>query len=123
MARQKQAAKSAEAMSETGETEKEAKAVPEQASATQPEAVIATASNSDEGKAQPDAAEVPSTLHQSVNPNLRRFVVLKPVRFEGKRIPRASRVTITRAGHGELASLGAVSPVWDHGVPVKAAQA
>ena len=69
--------------------------------------------------AQADAF-LETVLGTTPRPNLRRFVVLKPVRFKGKRIPRAGRVTITRAGHDELAGLGAVSPAWDHGVPVKA---
>ncbi|MAM59499.1 MAG: hypothetical protein CMN25_19480 [Salinicola sp.] len=62
-----------------------------------------------------------TVLGTSSRPNLRRFVVLKPVRFNGKRIPRAGRVTVARAEHDELASLGAVSPVWDHGIPVETA--
>lgn len=60
-----------------------------------------------------------TVLGTSSRPKLRRFVVLKPIRFEGKRIPRAGRVSVTRAGHDELASLGAVSSAWDHGTPVE----
>ncbi|AQZ51914.1 hypothetical protein [Martelella mediterranea] len=52
-------------------------------------------------------------------PNLRRFIVFKTIRFKGKRIPHGGRVTVTRADHDELAGLGAVSSVWDHGTPVE----
>lgn len=113
---EKETAKNAEA---TGETVDRATAVPEQASATKPEPATVTAASDDESKAQPDATPEPPAAQQTVTPKLRRFVVLKPVRFEGKRIPRAGRVTVTRVGHDELASLGAVSSVWDHGTPVE----
>ena len=55
----------------------------------------------------------------SPTPNLRRFVVFKPVRFNRKRIPRGGRVTVTRAGHDELAGMGADSSVWENGEPVE----
>nr|WP_272212399.1 hypothetical protein [Marinicella sp. W31]MDC2878314.1 hypothetical protein [Marinicella sp. W31] len=56
----------------------------------------------------------------STSANFRRFVVFKPVRFNGNRIPRGGRVIVTRAGHDELAGMGAISSVWEHGEPVEA---
>ncbi|MEO1986603.1 MAG: hypothetical protein ABGX47_08125 [Martelella sp.] len=97
----------------------DASAAPEQASATTPEPATVTASNGDGGKVQPEVSADPPAAQKTVTPRLRRFVVFKPVRFEGKRIPRGGRVTVTRAGHDELASLGAVSSVWDHGSTVE----
>ncbi|MEO1987561.1 MAG: hypothetical protein ABGX47_13110 [Martelella sp.] len=94
-------------------------AAPEQTSATTPEPVSVTVASDGESKAPPKATPEPSPVQQTVTPKLRRFVTLKPVRFEGKRIPRAGRVSVTRAGHDELASLGAVSSTWDHGTPVE----
>lgn len=98
---------------ETGKTAENARPTPEPSTEA--------ASDGNEDKAQPDKAEASLAVQQTVNAHMRRFVVLKPVRFQGKRIPRGRRATLTRAGHDELASLGAVSSVWDHGTPVEAA--
>ena len=116
-------ASGAEDNGETGETieaVENAKPAPDQATATTPEASAETASGSEESDPEPAAIAEPSSEEQTAASSLRRFVVLKPVRFNGKRIPRTGRVTVTHAGHEALASLGAVSPVWDHGISVKA---
>ncbi|MCD1634485.1 hypothetical protein K7H91_11950 [Martelella mediterranea] len=85
-----------------------------------PEETASPAEKTSAGLSHDEAnAFLETVLGTKKKENRRRFVVLKPVRFNGKRIPRAGRLSVTRAGHDELASLGAVSPIWDHGTAIE----